>query len=51
MAVMKETKPPTVVWSWVDCTSAMATTTASAMAANNWVIGTVAAAAMVWRML
>ena len=50
MAVMKETKPPTVVsLRWV-CSKAMVTTQATATAASIWVIGAVALLAMVMRM-
>ncbi len=51
MAVMKETKLPTVARSLVDCCRAMPTMTASAMAAKIWTIGPSEAEATVQRML
>ncbi len=49
IALMNDTKPPTVVWSARDCTSAIAITVAAATAAASWVIGTIVALATVMR--
>ena len=46
---MNETKPPTVVWLSIDCSSAIVTTIATAIAAHSCVIGTVALLATVMR--
>jgi len=46
---MKDMKSPTVIWLSADCCKAMLMMMASANAANNCTMGTVPAAATVWR--
>jgi len=50
MAVMKETKPPTVVWLAADCRATMVMITASATAAISWTMEVLAAAAAAYFM-